>query len=144
MNNLSLQNNQSEPAQDTTPSDLNDEFFEAQKLEPSARGTSFEALYFGQLQRVMLRIHNTDDIDQIMLETSAEICRLLNADRLTIYVINDDRTSIISKVKTGLNASRDLRLPITTQSIAGYVALSQNMVNIADVYACKCIACYSC
>ena len=134
MNNLSLQTNHSEPAQDTAPADLNDEFFDAQKLDPSDRGASFEALYFRQLQRVILRIHNTDDIDQIMLETSSEICRLLNADRLTIYVINDDQTSIISKVKTGLNASRDLRLPITTQSIAGYVALSQMMVNIADVY----------
>ena len=48
-----------------------------------------------------------------MLEVSPEICKLFNADRLTLYAISDDETSIISKIKTGLNSSRDLRLPIS-------------------------------
>jgi adenylate cyclase len=59
-----------------------------------------------------------------------DICKLLNADRLTVYAVNDDRTAIISKVKTGLNSSRDLKLPITPQSIAGYVAFSKQPVNL--------------
>jgi GAF domain-containing protein len=63
-----------------------------------------------------------------------DICKLLNADRLTLYAVNDDRTAIISKIKTGLNTSRDLKLPISAQSIAGYVAFSKQPVNIADVY----------
>jgi GAF domain-containing protein len=59
---------------------------------------------------------------------------VFNADRLTLYAVNEDRSAIISKVKTGLNTSRDLKLPISAQSIAGYVAMSQQMVNIVDVY----------
>ncbi|RYF62567.1 MAG: GspE/PulE family protein, partial [Comamonadaceae bacterium] len=57
-----------------------------------------------------------------------------NADRLTLYVVNDEGNAIVSKVKTGLNTSRDLKLPISPQSIAGYVAMARQMVNIADVY----------
>ena len=110
------------------------EFFDSQMLPPQERGVSFEALYFRQLQLVTNRIHETENIDQIMLEASQDICKLFNADRLTLYAVNEDRSSIISKVKTGLNTSRDLKLPISAQSIAGYVALSKQMVNIADVY----------
>ncbi len=114
--------------------DPEDEFFDSQMLPPQERGVTFEALYFRQLQLVTNRIHETENIDQIMLEASQDICKLFNADRLTLYAVNEDRSSIISKVKTGLNTSRDLKLPISAQSIAGYVALSKAMVNIADVY----------
>lgn len=114
--------------------DPEDEFFDSQMLPPQERGVTFEALYFRQLQLVTNRIHETENIDQIMLEASQDICKLFNADRLTLYAVNEDRSSIVSKVKTGLNTSRDLKLPISAQSIAGYVAMARQMVNIADVY----------
>ncbi|MDI1338505.1 GspE/PulE family protein [Polaromonas sp.] len=114
--------------------DHEDEFFDSQMLPPQERGVTFEALYFRQLQLVTNRIHETENIDQIMLEASQDICKLFNADRLTLYAVSEDRSSIISKVKTGLNTSRDLKLPISAQSIAGYVAMAKTMVNIADVY----------
>jgi type II secretory ATPase GspE/PulE/Tfp pilus assembly ATPase PilB-like protein len=114
--------------------DPEDEFFDSQMLPPQERGVTFEALYFRQLQLVTNRIHETENIDQIMLEASQDICKLFNADRLTLYAVNEDRSAIVSKVKTGLNTSRDLKLPITAQSIAGYVAMARQMVNIVDVY----------
>jgi GAF domain-containing protein len=86
------------------------------------------------LHQVTARIHETENLDQIMLEASQDICKLLNADRLTLYAVNEDQTAIISKVKTGLNSSRDLKLPISPQSIAGYVAFSRKQLNLADVY----------
>ncbi|GAB4396806.1 MAG: ATPase, T2SS/T4P/T4SS family [Rhodoferax sp.] len=95
---------------------------------------TFEALFYKQLQQVTARIHETDNIEQIMLEVSPEICKLLNADRLTLYVVNEENTAIVSKVKTGLKTSRELKLPISPQSVAGYVAMSRRLVNIADVY----------
>ena len=114
--------------------DADQAFFDSQMLPPDKRGVSFEALFYRQLQQVTTKIHETENIDQIMLEASQDICRLFNADRLTLYATNDDRTAIISQVKTGLNTSRDLKLPISAQSIAGYAAFSKQMVNIADVY----------
>jgi type II secretory ATPase GspE/PulE/Tfp pilus assembly ATPase PilB-like protein len=95
---------------------------------------TFEALFYRQLQQVTVRIHETDNIEQIMLEVSPDICKLLNADRLTLYAVNEDQTAIVSKVKTGLNSSRELKLPITPQSIAGFVAFSRKLVNLPDVY----------
>ena len=109
-------------------------FYDSQMLPPDKRGVTFEALFYKQLQQVTTKIHATDNIDQIMLEASQDICRLFNADRLTLYAVSEDRQSIVSKVKTGLNTARDLKLPISAQSIAGYVAHAKQMVNIADVY----------
>ena len=109
-------------------------FFDSQQLPPEKRGVTFEALFFRQLQLVTTKIHETENVDQIMLEVSQDICKLFNADRLTLYAVNEDRTAIVSKVKTGLNVAKDLKLPISAQSIAGYVAFSKQMVNIADVY----------
>ena len=114
--------------------DSEQEFLSSQQLPPDKRGISFEALFFRQLQQVTTRVHATENVDEIMLEASQDICKLLNADRLTLYAINEDRTAIISKIKTGLNASRDLKLPISPQSVAGYVAMAKVMVNIHDVY----------
>ena len=90
--------------------------------------------FFKNLQTVTNKIHATSNIDEIMLELSGEICNLFNADRLTIYSVGEDKASIVSKVKTGLNSFKDLRLPIADQSIAGHVALARKTVNIRDVY----------
>ena len=106
----------------------------SQSPESGQSHGAFEALFFRQLQRVTVQIHDTDNLDQLMLDVSADICKLFNADRMTLYAVNEDRTAIISKIKTGLNTSRDLKLPISAQSLAGYVAMSRQLINIADVY----------
>jgi len=95
------------------------------------------------LNQVNNKIHGTGNVDEIMLELSKDICTLFNADRLTIYVVGDDKISLVSKVKTGLNSFKDLKLPIAEQSIAGYVALHKKLLNIKDVYDEKELAQYS-
>ena len=87
-----------------------------------------------QLQVVTNKIHATSNIDEIMLEMSAEVCALFHADRLTIYSMAEDKQSIVSKVKTGLNSFKDLKLPIAEHSIAGYAAFAKKTLNIRDVY----------
>ena len=86
------------------------------------------------LNHVTNKIHATSNIDEIMLDVSKDICTLFNADRLTIYVVGDDRASLISKVKTGLNSFKDLKLPIAEQSIAGFAAFHKKLLNLKDVY----------
>ncbi|HEY7241062.1 MAG TPA: ATPase, T2SS/T4P/T4SS family [Burkholderiales bacterium] len=87
-----------------------------------------------QLQVVTNKIHATSNVDEIMLEMSAEVCALFNADRLTIYSVAEDKQSIVSKVKTGLNSFKDLKLPIAEHSIAGYAAFAKKTINLKDVY----------
>ncbi len=86
------------------------------------------------LQTVANRIHAASNIDEIMLEVSKDICSLFNADRLIIYSMGENRTFIVSKVRTGPNSSRELRTPIGDQDIVGFVSLSKKIVNIKDVY----------
>ncbi len=104
-------------------------------MENAATGDVKNRLAFlKNLQIVTNKIHATNNIDEIMLEMSQDICDLFNSDRLTIYVLGEDKQSIISKVKTGLNSFKDLKLPIAEQSVAGYVAATRKAVNISDVY----------
>ena len=95
------------------------------------------------LNHVNNKIHATGNVDEIMLEVSKDICALFNADRLTIYVVGEDNISLISKVKTGLNSFKDLKLPIAEQSVAGYAAMHKKLLNIKDVYDEKELAQYS-
>jgi type II secretory ATPase GspE/PulE/Tfp pilus assembly ATPase PilB-like protein len=117
-----------------SPSLQEQAFFESQKLPSQNRGVTFEALFYRQLHQVTARIHDTENLEQIMLDASQDICKLLNADRLTLYAVNEDRSAIVSKIKTGLNSSRDLKLPISPQSLAGYAAYSKKALNLPDVY----------
>ncbi len=94
-----------------------------------------DAEFYRQLQQVTTRIHDTGSLNQLMVEVSQDICTLLNADRLTMYVVAEDGRAIISRVKTGLNTSRELKLPVGAQSLAGFVAMTCQTLNIADVYS---------
>ncbi|MDC8445698.1 MAG: GspE/PulE family protein [Nitrosomonas sp.] len=86
------------------------------------------------LQSVTNKIHAADDIDEIILEVSKDICSLFNADRLTIYTLSEDRSFLSSRVKTGLDSFQDLKLPLCERSIAGYVGLNKEIINLEDVY----------
>src|SRR3954470_17640094 len=105
-------------------------------LSPAATQTDVAArlAFQKQLQAVTNKIHATNNIDEIMLEVSADVCALFNADRLTIYSVGEDKQAIVSKVKTGLNSFKDLKLPIAEHSIAGYVGLAKKAINIKDCY----------
>ncbi len=87
-----------------------------------------------KLQAVTNRIHSTTNVDQIMLDVTNDICQLFDADRLTIYAVADEANAIISKVKSGLNSFKDIKLPLSESSIAGCSALHKRFMNIKDVY----------
>lgn len=91
-------------------------------------------LFFKKLQAISNKIHATNNVEQIMLDVSPDICHQFDCDRLTLYELSEKKTSIDSKVKTGLNSFKDFSLPISEKSIAGYVALSKKTVNIQNVY----------
>ncbi len=87
-----------------------------------------------KLQAVTNRIHATTNIDEIMLDVTRDICQLFDADRLSIYVLADDNQAIVSKVKSGLNSFKDIKLPISESSVAGFCALNKRFMNVRDVY----------
>ena len=97
-------------------------------------GMSSKLQFTKNLNDVINKVHAANNIDEIMLDVSKDVCSAFNADRLTIYVVGDDNASLISKVKTGLNSFKDLKLPIAEQSVAGYVGVHKKTLNIKDVY----------
>ena len=112
-------------------------------LQGNANEMGVRLEFTRNLNHVTNKIHATSNIDEIMLDVSKDICTLFNADRLTIYVVGDDKASLISKVKTGLNSFKDLKLPIAEQSIAGYSAAHKKLLNIKDVYDLQELAAHS-
>jgi len=105
------------------------------ETKPGPQGSLEQKLVYSKgLQGVTNKIHATANLDEIMLEISQEITGLFDADRITIYTLAEDKQTIISRVKTGLNSFKDLKLPINEQSIAGFVAQHQKVLNLRDVY----------
>ncbi len=102
--------------------------------KPAASDVAGRLAFFKGLQAVTNRIHSTLDADQIVFELADDICALFDAERLTIYTLDEGGNAIVTKVKTGLRAIQRIKLPIDETSIAGYVALRRVLVNIADVY----------
>ena len=109
-------------------------------LEPKMQSSgnvadmSVKLAFQKKLQAVTNRIHSTQNVDEIILDVSRDICQLFEADRMTVYIMSEDGGSIVSKVKTGLNSFKDIKLPISESSLAGYCALNRRHMNIRDVY----------
>jgi type II secretory ATPase GspE/PulE/Tfp pilus assembly ATPase PilB-like protein len=106
------------------------------KMQSSAHVADMSAklAFSKQLQAVTNRIHSTSNVDEIILDVSNDICQLFEADRMTVYLTSEDGQSIVSKVKTGLNSFKDIKLPISESSLAGFCALHRRHMNIRDVY----------
>ncbi len=96
--------------------------------------TDRRLIFFQKLQAVTNKIHATGNLDQIMLDLPRDICDLFDCDRITIYAVSNDKSFIVSKVKTGLNSFSALELPISPQSMAGYAAHFKRIVRVNDVY----------
>ena len=76
--------------------------------KPVGQDSLAEKLQFQtKLQALTNKIHATKNIDEIILELSQELCNLFSADRLTIYMMSEDKGSIVSKVKTGRASCRE-------------------------------------
>lgn len=90
--------------------------------------------FFRKLQAITTKIHATGNLDEIMLDLGRDFCDLFSCDRFTLYAVTPERDHIVSKVKTGLSSFRDLRLPISPSSIAGFIAQTRLTINISDVY----------
>jgi hypothetical protein len=109
-------------------------------LEPKMQSTgnmadmSMKLAFSKKLQAVTNRVHSASNIDEIILDVSRDICALFEADRMTVYILSEDGQSIVSKVKTGLNSFKDIKLPISESSLAGFCALNKRHMNIKDVY----------
>ena len=86
-----------------------------------------------QLQDITNQINTAQNIKQILVDLKDGILTLFSAHAVTIYVVDKVKNEIYSMFLAGTQI-REIRVPISNRSIAGYVANTGNGVNIADAY----------
>jgi len=89
--------------------------------------------YAEQGKQINNQIHSAKDLDHILVNLKDEILKILDAEVLTLYVVDAERREIYSKY-LDINKIHEIRVPISEQSIAGFVAKYRRPVNIADAY----------
>jgi type II secretory ATPase GspE/PulE/Tfp pilus assembly ATPase PilB-like protein len=86
-----------------------------------------------RLVHLIDRIHSAKSLDTLFIEVQGEILTFFDADRMTLYAIDNDKKEIYSKF-LAIDSVREIRVPISPKSVSGFVALSKQTVNIADAY----------
>jgi len=86
-----------------------------------------------KLQDITNRIHAAQNIAQILIDLKDGILNLFDAYSITLYVVDKPHNEIYSMFLAG-SQLKEIRVPINNHSIAGYVANTFNIVNIANAY----------
>jgi transcriptional regulator with GAF, ATPase, and Fis domain len=76
---------------------------------------------------------SASSIKELISGLKQEMRSYFNAEALTIYFADHKTKQIVSKAKAG-RLRKEIRLPIDKSSIAGYVAVTGALVNIANAY----------
>ncbi|MBE9580603.1 MAG: GspE/PulE family protein [Proteobacteria bacterium] len=109
------------------------------KKQGSANGTEHtaglkqEVQYPERLLEITNRVHAANNIDEILIDLKEDVTELFDAERLTVYVVDGIKKELVSRVKSGDEIS-DIRIPISTTSLAGYVAHKGELVNIKNAH----------
>lgn len=86
-----------------------------------------------RLNAVIQRIQESANFRDVMPEIEEDLLSLLNAERITVYQRSRTEPALVSKYKSG-SEIKEIRVALSTSSIAGYVGLNQKPVRITDVY----------
>lgn len=86
-----------------------------------------------RLNTLIQRIQEAESFSDVMPEIEQDLLSLLNGERITIYQRSRTNPELVSKYKSG-DEFKEIRVSLSTSSIAGYVGLSQKPLRINDVY----------
>jgi signal transduction histidine kinase len=87
------------------------------------------------LRDVGLALGSTLDLDQLLELILNKITELLEGDRATLYLLDEARGRLLSRIVIGEEA-RSIELPVG-EGIAGYVAKTGRIVRVKDAYRDK-------
>ena len=104
---------------------------ETGKLEELERQLQFTE----KLKSVINRIHSARNITEILAKLKDDILSLFDADRVTVYALDQAKKQLYSRYLVGGGPTiKEIRVPISFTSLAGYAAYSLRLLNISDVY----------
>jgi len=73
------------------------------------------------------------ELEKLLLTTMEEVARILRADRCTVFLLDEEKHELWSIVAMGIEKGEEIRFP-ADKGIAGYVAMSGEVLNIPDAY----------
>lgn len=85
-----------------------------------------------QIHVLSQMIHSSDNFEDLLKRLKEPLLKYFDAEAVTIYGVDEGRKEIYSKVTYG-NKLGKIRVPISSKSVAGYVAMVKKMVNIPDI-----------
>src|SRR5215218_9602308 len=86
-----------------------------------------------KLTTIANQINSAESISHILMTLKDRILELLDAERLTIYAIDTKNQELYSLQKIG-DVPKEIRVPKSFASIAGFTALARKTINIKDAY----------
>src|SRR5688572_715625 len=86
-----------------------------------------------KLTGIANQINSAESIPYILMTLKDRILELLDAERLTIYAIDTKNQELYSLQKVG-DVPKEIRVPKSFASIAGFTALARKTINIKDAY----------
>jgi type II secretory ATPase GspE/PulE/Tfp pilus assembly ATPase PilB-like protein len=92
-----------------------------------------ELEYRKKLTGITNQINAAESIPHILMTLKDKILELLDAERLTIYAIDTKNQELYSLTKVG-DVPKEIRVPKSFSSIAGFTALARKTINIKDSY----------
>lgn len=102
-------------------------------MRPSdVRSLEAEVAYKTRLQSICHKIYGAKNLDALFMDLETDITKLFGAERFTVYGLDGVRRELVSRYKSG-SEIRHIRIPVSAESIAGYSALRQQIVNIRNV-----------
>src|SRR5258705_10072957 len=92
-----------------------------------------ELEYRKKLTAISNQINSAESIPHILMTLKDKILELLDAERLTIYAMDTKNQELYSLHKVG-DVPKEIRVPKSFASIAGFTALARKTINIKDAY----------
>ena len=98
-----------------------------------AEGTHRELSYRKRLIEIANMINSAASIQDILVDIKDKVLDLVDAERVTIFALDTKNQELFSLFKAGQEV-REIRVPKTFGSIAGFTALARKTTAIANAY----------
>src|SRR5712691_5819766 len=102
-------------------------------VQATSSSVERELEYRKKLSAITNQLNSAESISHILMTLKEKILELLDAERLTIYAVDTKNQELYSIQKVG-DVPKEIRVPKSFASIAGFTALARKTVNIKDAY----------
>ena len=106
---------------------------EGSELQSLASALKREQKKVALVQEVGRALSSMGDLDQLLRMIMEKVTELMEADRSTLYLMSEDRGTLVSTVVQG-DEKIEIKL-VVGEGIAGWVAQTRETLNIPDAYA---------